>query len=187
VTFPTPGKRPTGKGSKKRVHLLGLNDKESVWFFPVRRNLGEEFVRCDARGGRQPKFRTNLLANRTRHLRCGRQARLVLRNIEIGFIEGERLDEIGVAPEDLAHLARNGSIARKIRREKDGVRTEAFGLNGGHRRTHAEFPRLIRGRAHHRAVPAPRDDDGIAAQLRIVPLLDGSVECVHVDVHDFAL
>ena len=29
-------------------------------------------------------------------------------------------------------------------------------------------------------------DDGLAAQLRIVPLLDGSVEWVHVDVHDFA-
>jgi len=35
-------------------------------------------------------------------------------------------------------------------------------------------------------VPAPGNDDGLAVQLWIVPLLDGCVECVHVDVHDFA-
>ena len=87
---------------------------------------------------------------------------------------------------DITHLSRHSSIAGKIRREKDGIRTEAFGTNGGHRGTHAEFPRFVRRRADNGAVSPPRDNDGLAAQLRIVPLLDGSVECVHVDVHDFA-
>ena len=87
---------------------------------------------------------------------------------------------------DITHLPRDSSIARKIRREKDGVRADAFGTNGGHCGAHAEFPRFIRRRADNGAVSPPRDNDGLAAQLRIVPLLDRSVECVHVDVHDFA-
>jgi hypothetical protein len=91
-----------------------------------------------------------------------------------------------VSAKDITHLSRHRSIAGKIRSEKDGVRTEAFGADGGHRGTHAEFPRLIRRCADHGAVSPPSDNDGLATQLRIVPLLDGSVECVHVDVHNFA-
>jgi hypothetical protein len=87
VTFATPGKRLTGKGIRNASTSPGLNDKESAWFFPVRHNLGEEFVRCDACGRTQLKFSTNLFANRARHLRSGGQARLVVRNIEIGFIK----------------------------------------------------------------------------------------------------
>src|SRR5580700_982937 len=39
---------------------------------------------------------------------------------------------------------------------------------------------------HHGAIPAPRHNDGFAAQLRIVPLLHGRIKRVHVDVNDFA-
>ena len=85
--FSDSGQTAHRQGQQKRVHLLGLYDKESVRLFPVRRNLREEFISCDACRGRQVEFRTNLFANRARHLRRGRQARLVLRNIEIGFVK----------------------------------------------------------------------------------------------------
>ena len=91
-----------------------------------------------------------------------------------------------MAPQYLAHLPGNSPIARKVRRQEYGVRTETFGANGRHGGTHAELPGLVGSSADHRAVPAPGNDDGFAAQFRIVPLLDGCVECVHVDVHDFA-
>src|SRR5260370_2178060 len=91
-----------------------------------------------------------------------------------------------MAAEDFAYLARDGPIARKIRGQEHSVRTEMFGAHGGHSGTHAELSGLVRSSANHRAVPAPRDNDGLAAQLWIIPLLDGCVECVHVDVHDFA-
>jgi len=39
---------------------------------------------------------------------------------------------------------------------------------------------------HHGAIPAPRHNDGFAAQLRIVPLLHGRIKRVHIDVNDLA-
>jgi hypothetical protein len=90
-----------------------------------------------------------------------------------------------VPPQYLAHLSGNSPIARKIWRQEYSVRTETLGANRGHSGTHAELSGLVRSSANDRAVPAPRDDDRLAAQLRIVPLLDGRVEGVHVDVYDF--
>src|SRR5271170_4183334 len=128
----------------------------------------------------------NLFANRARHLCCCRQARLVLRNIEIGFIKRQRFDEVSVPTKDITHLSGHSSITGKIRREKDGARTEAFGTNGGHRGMHTELPRFVRRRADDGAVSPPRDNDWLAAQLRIVPLLDRRIKCIHVDMYDFA-
>jgi hypothetical protein len=46
--------------------------------------------------------------------------------------------------------------------------------------------RLIGSGTDHRAVSAPSYDYGFAAQLRIVPLLNGRIKGVHVDVHYLA-
>jgi hypothetical protein len=35
------------------------------------------------------------------------------------------------------------------------------------------------------AIAAPRDDDRLAPQLGIIPLLHGRIKCVHVDMYDF--
>ena len=51
---------------------------------------------------------------------------------------------------------------------------------------HAELARFIRRSAHHGAISAPRDDHGLAAELRIVALLYGRIERVHIDVDDLA-
>jgi hypothetical protein len=63
---------------------------------------------------------------------------------------------------------------------------EAFGAQGGHGGTHAEAASFVGGGADDGAVAQPGDDDGLAAQLRIVALLDRGVEGVHVDVDDLA-
>jgi hypothetical protein len=49
-----------------------------------------------------------------------------------------------------------------------------------------EAPSLIRSRADNRAITLPRDDHGLAAELRIIALLDGSVKRIEVYVDDFA-
>jgi hypothetical protein len=51
---------------------------------------------------------------------------------------------------------------------------------------HAEAPSLVRSSAHDRAVTPPSDDYRLAAQLRIITLLDGSIKRVHVDMDDFS-
>ena len=50
---------------------------------------------------------------------------------------------------------------------------------------HAESPGFVRSRAYDRAIAAPGHDDGLAAQLRIITLLNGGVKRVHVYVDDF--
>jgi hypothetical protein len=52
-------------------------------------------------------------------------------------------------------------------------------------RTHTEAPGLVRGSTPDQAVILPSDDYWFAAQLGIIPLLDGNVKGVQVDVDDF--
>ncbi len=51
---------------------------------------------------------------------------------------------------------------------------------------HTETPGFVRSSTHDRAVAPPSDDYGLAAQLRIIALLDRSVKRVHVDMDDFS-
>src|SRR5215510_6414459 len=88
--------------------------------------------------------------------------------------------------EDFASLTRNSAVARKIRRQEHRAWTELTGAGCGHRRTHAKPPRLVRGGTNDRAIAAPGHDDGLSAEFRIVPLFDGRVKGVHVDVYDFS-
>src|SRR5258708_37573727 len=45
---------------------------------------------------------------------------------------------------------------------------------------------FVRSSANDGPISPPRHDDGFAAQLRVVPLLDGGIERVHVHVDDLA-
>ena len=54
-----------------------------------------------------------------------------------------------------------------------------------HRRADAERARLVAGRGDDAALAdAAADDDRLAAQARVVALLDRRVECVHVEMED---
>src|SRR5438270_9917745 len=130
------------------------------------------------------KLRPNLSANRARYLRGGRQSGLVFCDVEVRFVKRQRLDQIGMAPEDFARLTRHVSVAGEIRRQEHRIGTETFRSNSRHRRTHAKLSCFVGGGANDRAIPAPRDR--LAPQLRIVALLDGRIKRVHVDMNDLA-
>lgn len=49
---------------------------------------------------------------------------------------------------------------------------------------HAVLAHLVGCRRDHTAIDRPADDDGLAAQLGIVALLDRRKECVEIDVED---
>src|SRR5205807_7071534 len=104
------------------------------------------------------------------HLCGGRQASLVLRNVEIRFVEGQRFNQVGVAFEDFVRLTGDRPIAREVRGQEDCVRAKTFGSNSGHGGTYAELSRFIRSGAHYGAIPAPGDNNRLTAELRIVPL-----------------
>ena len=89
--------------------------------------------------------------------------------------------------EDHANLARHLLVGVETRLHEDEVGTFPFGGDGRHRRPHAEFSRFIARRRDDTALARSANGDRLAAQLRIVALLDGGVEGVHVDVDDLAL
>src|SRR6266849_6166821 len=91
-----------------------------------------------------------------------------------------------MALEDLPHASRDGPIACEIRRDEDCTRTQAVCPYCRHGRAYAETPGLVRSRAYDRAVALPSDNHRLAAQSRIVALLDRSVKRVHVDIDDFS-
>jgi hypothetical protein len=51
---------------------------------------------------------------------------------------------------------------------------------------YAEAPGFVGSSADNRTFSLLRDNQGFAAQVRVVPLLDGRIKRVHVDVDDFA-
>jgi hypothetical protein len=51
---------------------------------------------------------------------------------------------------------------------------------------YTEAPGLVRSSADDRAIALPSNDHGLAAQLRIIALLDRSVKRVHVAMDDFS-
>src|ERR1019366_8687600 len=91
-----------------------------------------------------------------------------------------------MALEDLPDAARDGTIACEIRWYEDRVRTQAFRSHCRHGRMHTEAPGLVRSSADDRAIALPSNDHGLAAQPRIIALLDRSVKRVHVAMDDFS-
>ncbi len=124
----------------------------------------------------------NLLGGR----RGGRQAAPVLRDIEIGLIERQRLDQRRVVGKDRVDLARDGAIDVEARRHEHQLRALAHRRGRRHGRAHAEGAGLIARRGHHASLSAVADRDRPPAKGRVVALLDRRIEGVHVDVDDLA-
>ncbi len=107
-------------------------------------------------------------------------------NVEIGFVERERLDERRVVREDRTDLLRNGSIDIEPWRHEQKVRAFAQRRARRHRRAHAEGARLVARRGDNPALCRIADRDRAAPRGRIIALLDRRVEGVHIDVDDLA-
>ncbi len=153
---------------------------------PIRGDLGQELVRRDPRGRRQLRLLADLRADDLCNLRRHRHAALVLGHIEIRFIQRQRLHQLRMPQENLAHLAGHRLVTDEIRGHEHRIRTQPLRAYRGHRRAHAEHARFVGGRAHHRAHAAPRHHHRFAPQRGIVALLHGRVKRIHVDVNDLA-
>jgi hypothetical protein len=57
---------------------------------------------------------------------------------------------------------------------------------GGMAECTPEAPGFVRSSADDRTFSLPGYNDGLTAQIQVVPLLDGRIERVHIDMEDFA-
>jgi hypothetical protein len=112
-----------GKRREEVEHFVRPDHEQAVGFAPVRCDLGKEFRGRDAGGRGELRFLTDLRADRLRDRGGGVERGFRFGDVEIGFVERKRFDEIGVAQHDLAHLLRNGLVAREVGRHEHGVRT----------------------------------------------------------------
>lgn len=71
--------------------------------------------------------------------------------------------------------------------DEDQVRALTPGGHRRHRRPDAELSGFVARGRDDAALAGSTDGDRLATKLRIVPLLDGCVERIHVDVDDLAL
>ena len=164
---------------------VGRDDAKTIGLAVVGGELGDEFAIGNAgRGGEAGLIAdapADVLGDRAR----GAEPAPVLGDVEIGFVEAERLDEVGVVEKDRADLLRYRAVDVEPRLDENQVRAAAPGRDRRHGRTDAVFAGLIACRHDDAAVPAA-DRHGPALERGIVALLHGRVEGVHVDMDDLA-
>jgi hypothetical protein len=107
------------------------------------------------------------------------------RDVEIGLVERQRFDQRRVVEEDGADLARHFLVDVEARLHEHQLGAQPLGRGRGHGRAHTEGAGLVACRHHHAALP-PAHRHGTAAQCRIVALLHGRIERIHVDMEDLA-
>ena len=104
------------------------------------------------------------------------------------LIEGDRLDQVRVFLEDLPDLEGDLPVAAEVWAHPDGPGTQPQGRPHRHGRAYPKGTGLVGGRGDHTAaLGIATDHDGPPPEPRIIPLLDGGVERVHVDVDDLAV
>ena len=94
---------------------------------------------------------------------------------------------IGVCSASLVDLLGDGLVNLEARLHEDQVRALPLGRHRWHRRSDTELAGFVACGHDNATLAGTADCDRLAAELRIVPLLDGCVEGVHVDVDDLPL
>src|SRR6202022_1075519 len=108
-------------------------------------------------------------------------------DVEISLVERERLDDWRVLGENRADLERHRFVNIEARLYEDQVGTFALCDDRRHCGAHAEFPRFVACGGDNAALARSADGNRFAAQVRIVALLDGRIERIHVYMDNLAL
>ena len=172
-------------GTQKVQDLLRGDHDQAVRLVEIRGDLGHQPVRADAhRGGQSDRGLDGVLDPPADGLgRADQETQPA--DVQKGLVDGDRLHHRGIGGHDGLNPAGDLAVMRHARAQVDRIRTAAVGLGDGHGRADAEAPRLVGAGGHH---PAPAglgaDHHRPAAQRRVVALLHGGVEGVHVQVHD---
>ena len=100
------------------------------------------------------------------------------------LVERERLDQGRELAQQRHHRDAAGPVGVEPAGEERRVRAAGARLGGGHRRAHPEGAGLVGRGGDDAAAADPAHHDRLAAQRRLVALLDGREEGVQVDVQD---
>ncbi len=164
--------------------LVRGDDALAVGFVQVAGDFCQELVRGDAGGGGEAGLLEDAAANLEGD---GGGIEWKVGDIEVGFIEGEGLDDPGEGGEDFADALGLAAIDVEAGGDDDELGALPQGEEGGHGGADAERAGLVgAGGEDAAAVACAADADGLAAERGVIALLDGRVEAVHIEVDDFA-
>ena len=172
---------------REKPHLFACGHHDgAIGLVEVGGDLGDELRSRHADRNRERRLGPHPRLDLGGDLLAGAEGLPTVGHVEEGLVQGQRLHQRSERPEDGAHLLGNPGVDLHPGPDEDAVRTAAPGHRAGQSRVHTEPPGLVGGRGNHPAPAHATDDDRHAAQRRVVPLLDGRVERVHVGVEDGA-
>ena len=180
VFAPRPGSRRTLSGSRTCIDLRRRDHAQPVGLVQIGGDLRDQLVGTDADGRGEPGGLANSLLDEPRN--CGGllQGRGACRNVEIGLIERQAFNQRRDVAKYREDLLRDFLVPLHSRPNADGVGTEAPRCMHRQRGAHTELAHLVACRGYYPAIAGPSDDDGLPLELRIVVLLDGCIERIHV-------
>ena len=109
-------------------------------------------------------------------------------DIQIGLIQRQRLNQLGVIAKDGVNLPGGRLVSVHPRFDDQQIRTQLERLPRRHGRAHPVAARLvIAGGDHPAAIRRTAHGQRLALQARVVTHLDGGVETVAIHMDDFSL
>ena len=146
VTAPTPWILRTDSGAKKALRLGLADDGEAARLLQLGGQLGEELVAGEADGNGDADLALDAGGDQRQRLGSGRGlGAVVVGEVEIGFIERDRLDDGGGGAEDGADVGADALVLRHVGRHDGGMRAQLQRLEHRHGRAGAELARDVAG------------------------------------------
>ena len=173
-----------GQVEHERRHRARLDGVLAIGLVEVAGDLGKHLVGGDAGGGGQRGDGEDAGADFPGNLRGGAGE---VADIQVGFVEGKRLDERRVFEKHGADLGALGAVEIEPRGHHDELRTTSQRHEGRHGGADAVLARLVVAGGQH-AAPLARaaDSERVTAQVRAFALLASRVEAIHIDMDDLA-
>ena len=166
----------------------GRYDDQAVGLVEVAGHLGDELRGADPDRRRQPAGHLgDLLAQPLGEGGDGRDLEVVeVRGGEVDerLVQRQRLHERRGRPQHGHHLLAGRAVGVEAAAQERRVRAPRPRLAGRHGRADAVLPGFVRRRGDHAAPADAAHDDRLAAQGRLVALLDRGEERVEVEVED---
>ncbi len=183
---PDPGKGPHRHRPQQLPLGARLDHHEPVRFRRLGRDLRQHLGPREPHRTRQTGGLPDIAPQPLPHRADGGRLRRDTAGLQVDerLIQAQRLHQGRQRVQQLHHRLTHLAVEGEARIEIRGVGAQAPRLSGGHRRTDAEDPGLVRRRGDHPARPDPADHHGLPAQTRLGRLFGGREEGIHVQMQD---
>ncbi|MOA16370.1 hypothetical protein D3C78_1365820 [compost metagenome] len=172
----------------KGFDFIGGDHKQAIGFTPVTGDLGQELVRCHPSRHRDMQLLGYPTANIGGYARGTAGEPGAVGNIQVGFVQRQRLDQVGVIAKDRVNFPRCFFISIHTWLDDQQIGAQVKCMSGRHRRTHPIRPSLVVAGSND-ATPLSRAPyrQRPSSQARVVTHFNSGVEAIAINMDDLAL